>query len=109
MPDAMTCQFVTPKRTCGAPAEFHLLVDDDHTSRTCAAHLSRALSKLEPIDYHEQGEFCWLSTAMEPRLRWRMTAPPREGFCYIENDERFTMTETRELVSSSPGSGEGDR
>ncbi|MHB9005058.1 MAG: hypothetical protein ACYC6C_13560, partial [Coriobacteriia bacterium] len=106
--DAMTCHFVTPSRTCGAPAEFHLLVDDEHTSRACGRHLSRALSVLQPIDYHEQGEFCWLTTAMEPRLRWRMTSPPREGFCYIEHDERFTIVETRELVSSSPISETGD-
>ena len=102
MSDALTCQFTSTKRSCGAPADHHLLVDEESVSRACDDHLARAVARLDPIDSHEHGEFCCLSTLWEPRLRWRLSTEVRAGFCYIEDDERFENIEVRDLVVHGP-------
>lgn len=87
MTDRATCHYVTPKFSCEMPAEHHLLVDADACSWACSEHLERALSKLQPLDHHTQGEFCWMTTAEFPSLRWHMSTPEHEGWCYLEDDE----------------------
>jgi hypothetical protein len=86
MTDRGTCHYATKAFECEMPAEHHILVDDDTCSWACSDHFERALDQLKPIDHHPYSDICWLSTELEPSMRWRHSSPEHIGFCYMNDD-----------------------